>query len=227
MSTAHLQQGVTYNVDLVMCIDTTGSMQPVLDAVIKSALSFYDDLQAALKSKSKIVDQLRVKVIEFRDFYVDAATALRESGFLRLPDQRAEFDAFVRSLKADGGGDEPESGLEAVACAMSSDWTKTGDKRRHVILVYTDASAHPLDSDKPKPASYPAGLPHNLDEATDFWSSLMNENAKRMILFAPDVEPWNVISAAWEQVVHFPSQAGMGLAEMEYEMILNSIAQSV
>ena len=60
---------------------------------------------------------------------------------------------FVNGLIAEGGGDAPESGLEAVALAMNSPWTTAGDRRRQVIVVWTDQPAHPLD-----PSVVPADL---------------------------------------------------------------------
>ena len=35
---------ITYNVDMVFVIDTTGSMRPVLDLVKNNALNFYNDV---------------------------------------------------------------------------------------------------------------------------------------------------------------------------------------
>ena len=36
---------LTYNVDIVMCIDCTGSMQGLIDTVKQNALKFYLDLR--------------------------------------------------------------------------------------------------------------------------------------------------------------------------------------
>jgi Flp pilus assembly protein TadG len=55
--------------DVAMCIDATGSMQPTLNAVKSSALSFYADLNAALAAKNiRAFDAVRVRPIYFRDF---------------------------------------------------------------------------------------------------------------------------------------------------------------
>ena len=113
-------RGLTYAVDIVFCIDATGSMTPIIDQVKANALRFYDDVQSNLTAKGKNVDQLRVRVIGFRDFAADGAAALDESPFFTLPDEQADFSAFVNGLVAEGGGDAPESGLEAVALAIDS-----------------------------------------------------------------------------------------------------------
>ncbi len=222
-------RGLSYAVDIVFCIDVTGSMDPIIDAVKTNALGFYDDVQANLTEKGKNVAQLRVRVIAFRDFDADGPAALEESPFFSLPEERAEFSDFVSGLVAQGGGDAPESGLEAVALAISSPWTTTGDRRRQVIVVWTDQPAHPLD-----PATVPADLssrvPADFSALTDAWEDeqgLMGSSSKRLILFAPDGPGWSDISAVWENVVHNPSQAGGGLSEVDYGTIIDSIGNSV
>ena len=75
-------RGLSYAVDIVFCIDVTGSMTPIIDQVKANALRFYDDVQSNLTAKGKNVDQLRVRVIGFRDFAADGAAALDESPFL-------------------------------------------------------------------------------------------------------------------------------------------------
>ena len=131
-------RGLSYAVDIVFCIDVTGSMNPIIDAVKANALGFYDDVQTNLTAKGKNVAQLRVRVVAFRDFVADGDAALEESPFFTLPADRGSFSDFVNGLVAQGGGDAPESGLEAVALAINSPWTTTGDRRRQVIVVWTD-----------------------------------------------------------------------------------------
>ena len=180
-------RGLSYAVDIVFCIDVTGSMNPIIDAVKADALGFYDDGQANLTEKGKNVEQLRVRLIAFRDFLADGDAALEESPFFTLPAERSGFSEFVNGLIAQGGGDAPESGLEAVALAVNSSWTTTGDRRRQVIVVWTDQPAQPLD-----PAVVPADLssrvPADFNALTDLWEDeqgLMGSSSKRLILFAP------------------------------------------
>ena len=222
-------RGLSYAVDIVFCIDVTGSMTPIIDAVKANALGFYDDVQTNLTAKGKNVAQLRVRVVAFRDFVADGAAALEESPFYALPDERNAFSEFVNGLIAEGGGDAAESGLEAVALAVNSPWTSAGDRRRQVIVVWTDQPAHTLD-----PAVVPADLasrvPADFSALTDIWEDeqgLMGSSSKRLILFAPDGPGWSDISAVWENVVHHPSQAGGGLSEVDYGTIIDSIGNSV
>ena len=222
-------RGLSYAVDIVFCIDVTGSMTPILDAVKANALRFYDDVQHNLTAKGKNVDELRVRVIAFRDFVADGEAALQESSFFGLPAERAGFSDFVNGLIAQGGGDAPESGLEAVALAVNSPWTNRGDRRRQVVVVWTDQPAHPLD-----PTTLPAELrgrvPADFSALTDLWEDAqgpLGGSSKRLILFAPDGPGWSDISGVWENVVHHPSQAGGGLSEVDYGTIVDSIGNSV
>jgi len=222
-------RGLSYAVDIVFCVDVTGSMTPILDAVKANALGFYNDVQTNLTAKGKNVAQLRVRVVAFRDFLADGDAALEESPFYSLPDDRNGFSEFVNGLIAEGGGDAAESGLEAVALAVNSPWTTTGDRRRQVIVVWTDQPAHPLDPSV-VPADLASRVPADFSAFTDVWEDeqgLMGSSSKRLILFAPDGPGWSDISAVWENVVHHPSRAGGGLSDVDYGTIIDSIGNSV
>ena len=58
-------QGLKYNVDIVMCIDCTGSMGDLLDTVKNNALKFYPDLKARCDEKGKEISELRIRAIAF------------------------------------------------------------------------------------------------------------------------------------------------------------------
>lgn len=226
-----MSQGVTYTVDIVLVIDATGSMSGIIERVKERALNFYSDLDKMMKEKSKFVDQLRVRVIAYRDFYHDPPEqALVASPFFVMPDQEADFAGFVRRITADGGGDEPENGLEALAEAIRSPWATGAVKRRQVIVVWTDASTHQLEKNNgSKPRGYPAEAPADLNALTDMWEGqgYVDQSAKRLIIYAPDSYAWSEIGNSWEQTAHTPSKAGEGLAEVDYAAILDVIAQSV
>jgi hypothetical protein len=222
-------RGLSYAVDIVFCVDVTGSMTPILDAVKANALRFYGDVQSNLVNKGKNVDELRVRVVAFRDFAADGDAAMQESPFFALPADQEDFSAFVNGLVAEGGGDAPESGLEAVSLAMSSPWTTRGDRRRQVIVVWTDQPAQPLNP-AVLPEAYRGRVPADFSALTDGWEDAqgtLGSSSKRLILFAPDGPGWSDISSVWENVVHHPSQAGGGLSDVDYGTIIDSIGNSV
>lgn len=226
--------GFKYAVDIVFCIDVTGSMSPVIDAVKENVRTFHSTLGSAMAEKGKAISQLRVRVIAYRDFADKPSNAIEATGFLTLPDQQGQFETFVQRLHATDGGDEPESGLEALSLAIDSDWERGLDRRRHVIAVFTDASAHPLGDPRARAAaSYPSTAPATIDELFERWgyqssqTSVMENSAKRLLLFAPDTSPWNVIAADWNNTIFLPSKAGDGLEEVEMQEIIDVIASSI
>ncbi|MFC0115517.1 vWA domain-containing protein [Kibdelosporangium aridum] len=234
MNVQNGRMSLKYAVDIVMCLDVTGSMDQTLTNVKNSALSFPNRLAQEMASKRRSISSLRLKVIAFRDFGHCAHDAIMESPFFGVPDDLNAFERTVRELEADGGGDEPESGLEALALAMRSKWETGLDRRRHVIVVFTDASAHPLgDPKQTRAATYTPDAPSTLDELYAQWghgqsrSALMDNSAKRLLIFAPEAYPWTDIADDWNHTLFFPSDAGEGLKEWEMDEIVATIANSL
>lgn len=232
-STPQVAQGMDYTVDMVFCIDATGSMEDdfggpkrIINMVKENALNFYDDFSNMMQSKSKRVRQLRIRVVAFRDYIADQEKAMLVTNFFSLPQQASEFEACINSINAMGGGDIPEDGLEALAYAIRSDWTKEGAKKRQVIVVWTDAGTHPLGFGKTS-RFYPGGMPETMSQLSDWWDEYMHPNYKRLVIFAPDEPGWSYISENWDNVVHFPSVAGNGLAEQSYADIMNVLGNSI
>jgi len=221
------------NVDLVLCIDATGSMGPIIEEVKDSARDFHGKITEALSEKNRSVSTFRIKVIVFRDYYCDGDKSMTISDFFTLPEQTDNFNSFVSSISADGGGDEPENALEAIALAMKSDWNTDGARKRHIIMVWTDASAHKLEkaSEESKPVNYPQDIPSTLTELSDMWNDnqtgVMNLSAKRLILFAPDMYPWSTIGSEWDNTVWVPSKAGSGMEGTDIKAVLDVLAGSI
>lgn len=226
--------GQGYCVDIAMLIDATGSMAPIINEVKDNAMAFCNRFHEAMEAGGKNVDELRIKVIPFRDYAFDGVQSMDDSGFFSLPEQNDAFKNYVNNITAKGGGDEPESALEAMALAMRSDWTTNGAKRRHVILVFTDASAVPLkESSRMASPYYPSDMPSDLAQLGDMWSGCMQEMAgmpeersARLVLFAPNVQPWCDMQV-WNNVWPSFSKAGKGLEEIDIDMAIQLLVASV
>jgi len=225
---------VRYAVDIVLCIDVTMSMEPVLDGVKSSALTFHDRLDSVMQTKGKSISQLRVKVIAFRDFGDRGEDALEETPFYALPAETAQYEQAVVALQPYGGGDIPESGLEALAVAVRAPWERGLDRRRHVIVLFTDAPAHPLGTPAARASgTYPQSIAASEDDLFEEWGyqgsqgAVMENSAKRLLLFAPDAAPWTGIAESWNNIIFFPSKAGSGLEEWEMDEIIHTIANSL
>lgn len=219
-----------YNVDIVMCIDATGSMAPIIEEVKANAISFYQKFIDAMEENDKEVDQLRIKVISFRDYGCDDEPMV-ESQFFALPDQNEEFKNFVNGIEAKGGGDGPENALEAIALALKSDWTTGGSKRRHAVLVFSDAPALPL-GERAGAGSYPTGMPTDIAQLGSWWegtdqtlTSTYQQKAGRLVAFVPNAEPWTELQA-WNRYWPAFSPAGTGLPDVDIQSAIDLMVGS-
>lgn len=229
------------NVDIVFVIDATESMQPLIDKVKDLTLSFREELEKGLEKNKRKIKNLRIKVIVFRDYYVDDKYAMDESRFFILPEEKQDFYNFVSKIRAGGGGDEPESGLEALALALRSEFVQVGDKKRHVIVLFTDASAHEFEQQKDGvPNNYPTKMFRNLGELYQTWgtgqdalgvssdfSAQMSKDAKRLVLFAPSLYPWNEIELDLENVIRKDMDKGNGGRDLDLEDVIALISNSI
>ncbi|MFD4669957.1 VWA domain-containing protein [Lentzea sp. NPDC058450] len=114
--------------DLMFAIDTTGSMTPYLSAAVASAKSTADAMHAA-SSKA------RVGLVEYRD-HGDAYVA---RVVVPLTEDFDAFDAGLRALSANGGGDTPEAVYSGLVTALGADWDRSATR---ALIVLGDAPAH-------------------------------------------------------------------------------------
>lgn len=122
---------------------------------------------------------------------------------------------------------------------MRSAWNiKDSGKRRHVILLFTDAPAVPID-DHSEPRGclrkrkdnsyYPKDIPTKWEEIELWWNGedkrgMPEQIAKRMILFAPDYEPWNRIASDFDNVWHIIVKDNNGCDEFDIDQAREIIA---
>lgn len=230
--------------DIVYCIDLTASMRPIIQKVKDTARTLHKDLQNVMQDKyQRSIRQLRIRVIGFRDFYCDGDYALVDSErFFYLPDESSEFENFVNGLEAKGGGDIPENSLEALALAMKSDWCTTLDssiRKRHVIVLFTDASAHPLEKAVENAGSnYPEDMPKSYQELVDWWSGQgalgsgtaveMDQVAKRLALYAPEgSEPWTDLADDFDNSLTSFIEPDKGGKDITTEGLLKMLGETM
>jgi von Willebrand factor type A domain-containing protein len=109
-------------VDLVLLIDTTDSMQSIIDDVKSETRAFIANLQ-------QMVPASRVAVVAYRDKGDEYVTKWVDFSF-----KTEKVQNFVANLRSDGGGDYPEAVYEAVDAAMTElSWRKTS--RRIMIII--------------------------------------------------------------------------------------------
>jgi len=219
----HHDFDITINLDIVLCMEATGHMKHMLAKVRESAIDFSDNLRAELERRNRPCNGIRIKVIAFRDMTIGDPNEV--SKWFSLPSQNADYKAFVDKLVARSGGDGPNTAIDAISQAMMQDWVKTGDVRRHVIVLWTDGPTWPPGEQKMDPQ-----LPKSMPEFVRMWEdpreAIMEPGTKRLFVFAPTYDSWAFVddldNACFEEVS--PVKA---LDELEMNDIIRIIAESV
>lgn len=138
--------------DIVFLVDVTGSMEPCIDALRRNIEAFIDSLSQGDPNNAAPVKDWRGKVVGYRDIEAAEAEGLPwivDNEFVR---DASALKAQLSTLQANGGGDEPESLLDALYKVASMEavpkgsqtedpakWRYRSDAAR-VVIVFTDAS---------------------------------------------------------------------------------------
>jgi Mg-chelatase subunit ChlD len=118
--------------DIMFVLDCTGSMGGEIEAIKDAIIDFADTIES---------DGVRVRVglVEFRDRLIKEEHRVLTFNGEPFTNDTAAFRREVTKLQADGGGDEPESSLDAILLALRQPFTEQGNK---VIVLVTDAPPH-------------------------------------------------------------------------------------
>ncbi|MCS6862362.1 MAG: VWA domain-containing protein [Abditibacteriales bacterium] len=123
--------------DIMFVLDCTGSMQGEIDAIKDTITAFADTIE------SEGV-RVRVGLIEFRDRLIGEEPRVLTFAGQPFTNDPAAFRREVSALQATGGGDAPESSLDAVMLALRQPFAPDANK---VIVLVTDAPPHVPDKD--------------------------------------------------------------------------------
>jgi len=183
--------------DIVFLMDVTGSMQSCIDALKANLSSFVDTLSSTNANNGSPIKDWRAKVVGYRDFEDDAATAIEDHPFVR---DTAALRAQLDSLQATGGGDEPESlldamylvaGMEATADAPGVEeegkWRHKHQARR-VVVIFTDA-----------PFKATMALPGHAGGTFEDVKNLVHANKVIISLYAPQMDCYDETLAALDK----------------------------
>ena len=222
-------QGKKRCIDIVFCIDGTGSMSPCFENVKANARRFYADFSSAMTGMGSQIDMMRVKMIVFRDYKSDGSEAMVQSRFFELPEEEEEFSAYLSGLRSHGGCGEDANGLEALYFAMKSDFV-TGSNDRQVIVLCADTTAIPLHK-RSKCAGYPQDMV-DYDGLLELWlgsqkypSKLLQRN-KRLVMFAPEDSIYDDMHQRFNRSVFQAVEIHKGLDDISFDSIIKIIAAS-
>jgi tagatose-1,6-bisphosphate aldolase len=96
------------NVDLVFCIDTTGSMERFIKAVKETCKNLIDQV-----STRTGIDSVKFAVVAYRDHDQPA----EKQEYLTLVKDLTDMEeilTFIEELTAEGGGDPPEAIMDGI-----------------------------------------------------------------------------------------------------------------
>ncbi|MUG98482.1 VWA domain-containing protein [Scytonema sp. UIC 10036] len=118
--------------DIMFVLDCTGSMGGEIEAIKDAIMDFADTIES---------DGVRVRVglVEFRDRLIQEEHRVLTFNGEPFTSDPVAFRNEVAKLRAGGGGDEPESSLDAILLALRQPFTQQGSK---VIVLVTDAPPH-------------------------------------------------------------------------------------
>ena len=191
--------------DIVFLVDVSGSMSPCIDALRRNIEAFIDSLSQGDANNAAPVRDWRGKVVGYRD--IEAAESegmpwIVDNAFVR---DAGALKAQLGTLQAGGGGDEPESLLDALYKVASMEavpkgsqsedpgkWRYRSDAAR-VVIVFTDASFK-------ETMSIPEAKGGSLQDV----ANLVMANRIILSLFAPNFEGYDRLSqidkSEWEVV---------------------------
>jgi hypothetical protein len=191
--------------DIVFVVDISGSMSTCIDALRKNIEAFVDSLSQGDANNAAPVKDWRAKVVGYRDIEAAEAEGLPwiiDNSFVR---EASALKAQLAALQAAGGGDEPESLLDAlykVAATEASPkgsqtedpgkWRYRSDAAR-VVIVFTDA-----------PFKETINIPEAKGGSLQDVANLVMANRIVLSLFAPNFEGYDRLSqidkSEWEVV---------------------------
>jgi hypothetical protein len=191
--------------DIVFLIDVSGSMSPCIDALRRNIEAFIDSLSRGDANNAAPVRDWRGMVVGYRDIEAAQTEGLPwivDNPFVR---DAGALKAQLGTLQANGGGDEPESLLDALYKVASMEavpkgsqtedpakWRYRSDAAR-VVIVFTDASFKETMS-----------LPEVKGGSLPDVANLVMANRIILSLFAPNFEGYDRLSqidkSEWEVV---------------------------
>lgn len=123
--------------DVMFVLDCTASMKGELDAIRDTIIDFVNSVCAEGM-------QTRVGLVEFRDRLNGEEHQALLFDRHAFTANAASFQREVSKLKAAGGGDEPESSLDAILLALKQPFDPEATK---IMVLVTDAPPHIPDKE--------------------------------------------------------------------------------
>lgn len=171
-------------VDIIFLIDISASMGPAIAQIGKNIVSFVEGIDTS------IVKDWRVKFYSFGDLDTDSAEIKlnvtrpfisHDEDHQKVVDQLLECFELV---KKGGGGDEPESSLDAMYLAVKDGFDAPWNERTRAVVLFSDATPKPIKKET-------LGID---TDAIALLSQQINDNHTYCFMFAPIHDDYKAIS---------------------------------
>ncbi len=194
-------------VDIVFLVDVTGSMQPCIDALKTNIGGFIDQLVSPTGNEASPVRDWRSRVVGYRDVEADGNAWFIDNPFVR---DAALLKAQLASLEAAGGGDIPESLLDAlykVSTCGQTDKNAPEDPLRwryrstagRVVVIFTDAPFKPN-----------MAIPEARGGGFQDIQNAVQSNRIILSIFAPDLACYNELGSLDKaEYIAVPGDSGL------------------
>jgi len=167
------------------------------------------DFVAGLTSIRNVPIDWRARLIGYRDLEEGEPTESHE--FTSDPDA---FRAQIATLDHKGGGDIPESTLDAIYVASHSAWR---DQCHRFVVVFTDAPAKEMH-----PSTVAAGEARDVHHL----AQTLIANRIQLFLFAPETPEYTVLEKVPESIYE-TVESDTGLREVDFAALLERIGKTV
>jgi len=153
-------------VDLVFCIDTTGSMKPFMKSIKELMRKIIRDGENFIKQFEKSKDLFKIGIVAYRDHddekqkdsYLTKKLDFTDGNSARL---------FLNSLVAKGGFDKAEAVIDGLSDVINLNWRKDSHK---FLIHFIDGPPHGNDyAIDQKNQRFPDGCPCKKDEEDIFY----------------------------------------------------------
>ncbi len=202
--------------DIVICLDATGSMESCIEQLKNNLSTFIGNLTIRSGSQ-QIVPDWRARLIYFRDLDADA-DALVSFDFVNTEN---ELRQQIDQVRAEGGGDEPESILDAIYTAIAK--SKWREGVLHAVIAFTDAPPKERLHEKTVEAGEDKSVGNIINKFTA-------DKYSRLWVFCPKNQVYSELEAIpRSNITYVDSQGDVyeGLKNLDFNKLLQELGKTL
>jgi von Willebrand factor type A domain len=201
--------------DIAFLIDCSASMQPCIDQLKASVGDFCQQLS----SGNPVA--WRARAVGFRDREVDGSEWVVGEDH-KLVETEADLRHQLEAFSALGGGDAPESGLDALwIVAHETDWRPLGQAHRLIVLLTDAPPKNPMNA-----ATVSPGQPNDVYAVGQY----LAEQHIKVLLWAPQCAEWDLTGKVPGSQLNNVAAGGDvydGLRNVKFPEVYKTIAKTV